>query len=200
MVNKLYLLVGVPGSGKSTYANRIVKSAYGYQLNMAICEADNFPGLYINGRINFHLLETAHIYCKMCVEERMKSGYKTIVQSNTNLELGTFGSKEFEGSKSSKGILAYIRLAEKYDYEVHIILPNFDLLYFDGIKGRKRQVQHLISARGFDRPNSVEGHIGFKYVPSDKILKMIEKFDEVKSKYMKLSKLHNPSDILKFII
>lgn len=194
MVNKLYLLVGVPGSGKSTYANKIVKSAYGYQLNMAICEADNFPGLYVNGRINFQLLETAHIYCKMCVEERMKSGYKTIVQSNTNLNLLPEGKKD-----SSKGILPYIKLAEKYDYEVHIILPEFDLLYFDGIKGRKRQIQHLISARGFDRPNSVEGHFGFKHIPSEKILKMIEKFDEVKPLYVKLSKFHNPTDILKIL-
>lgn len=187
MNNKLYLLVGVPGSGKSTYANSIVRQAYGYQLGTAICEADNFPGLYTNGRINFQLLEMAHIYCRMCVEERMKADYKTIVQSNTNLDIG------------EKGIFPYIRLAEKYNYEVHIILPKFDLLYFDGIKGRKRQVQHLISARGLDRPNAVEGQVGFKYVPSDKILKMIKKFDEVKPSYEKLTKLHNPKDILKKI-
>ncbi len=90
---KLYILVGVPGSGKSTYANKLT-------TRRDICEADNFPGLYVDGRLKFNLLEMAHIYCRMCVEERMKLGFEKIVQSNTNLDL--------------KNVIPYIKLAEKY--------------------------------------------------------------------------------------
>ena len=178
VTKKLYLLVGVPGSGKSTYASKLV-------FKRDICEADNFPGLYVDGRLKFSLLEMAHIYCRMCVEEHMKHDYETIVQSNTNLDISS--------------IKPYIILAEKYGYEIHIILPSYDLLYFDGIKSRKRQIQQLISSRGADRPNNVEGHVGYKHVPKDKILSMIYKFDKVKPLYEKLVKIHDPKTILKMI-
>jgi predicted kinase len=52
-VQKLYILVGVPGSGKSTYASKLA-------TRRDICEADNFPGLYVDGRLRFNLLEMAH--------------------------------------------------------------------------------------------------------------------------------------------
>jgi predicted kinase len=179
---KLYILVGVPGSGKSTYANKL-------SSRKNICEADNFPGLYVDGKLKFSLLEIAHIYCRMCVEERMKLGLEKIIQSNTNLEL--------------KNIIPYINLAEKYDYKVYIVLPKYDLLYYDGIKDRKRQIQQLISSRGADRPNKhpldAKGQIGYKHVPKDKILSMIRKFDLVKPSYEKLSKIHDPKELLKMI-
>ncbi len=175
---KLYILVGVSGSGKSSYANKLT-------VKKDICEADNFPGLYVNGKLKFSLLETAHIYCRMCVEERMKLELEKITQSNTNLDIST--------------LVSYLKLAEKYDYEVHIILPKYDLLYFSGIKGRKNQIQHLISARGADRPNNVEGQVGYKHVPKDKILSMIHKFDLVKPRYEKMNKIHDPKELLKFL-
>jgi hypothetical protein len=173
---KLYILVGVPGSGKSTYANK---------TKAHICEADNFPGLYVDGKIKFSLLEMAHVYCRMCVEERMKVGLEEIIQSNTNLDIST--------------LVSYVKLAEKYEYEVHIVLPKYDLLYFDGIKGRKNQIQHLISSRGADRPNDVEGQVGYKHIPKDKILSMIHKFDLVKNRYEEMNKIHDPKELLKLL-
>jgi hypothetical protein len=184
VTKKLYILIGVPGSGKSTYASNLGIKRY-------ICEADNFPGLYVDGRLKFSLLEMAHVYCRMCVEERMKVGLEEIIQSNTNL--------------NTYMLVSYIKMAEKYEYEVHIVLPKYDLLYFDGIKGRKNQIQHLISARGADQPNKDsldskgQGQVGYKHVPKDKILSMIRKFDVVKPKYEKLSKIHDPKELLKLI-
>jgi hypothetical protein len=174
----LYILVGVPGSGKSSYAKKLNSNP------LLICEADNFPGLYNHGKIDFSKLETAHIYSRMCIEENMKLNKEKIVQSNTNLD--------------PVKLKSYLILAEKYEYEVHIILPKYDLLYFEGIKDRKLQIQHLLSVRGADRPNSVESHVGYKHIPKEKILSMVRKFDKVKPIYEKLTKIHDPEEILKF--
>jgi hypothetical protein len=166
--NKLYILIGIPGSGKSTFSKN---------LSSFICEADNFPGLYTNGKLNFDKLETAHIYSRMCVEERMKEKSSTIVQANTNLIL--------------ENIVPYIKLADKYNYKVHIILPKYGLLYFDGIRGRKRQIEHLKSVR-----NSID-ILSEKKIPSKKMDNMIQKFEETYSIYKKLSKIHDPKELLK---
>jgi predicted kinase len=112
MIPKTLILVrGLPGSGKSTFANFVWN-------DYAICEADKF--FYDSeGNYNFdpNRLKAAHEWCRFQVEERMKNNeanpqyYPEIVVSNTF-------TQEWE-------MEAYYELAKKYDYLViSIIVEN----------------------------------------------------------------------------
>ncbi len=108
-MNKILTLVrGLPGSGKSTFANFIWN-------DYAICEADKF--FYDKeGNYNFDAtkLRKAHEWCRNQVENRMKNNqnntqfYPEIVVSNTF-------SQEWE-------MEAYYKLAEQYGYKVFSII------------------------------------------------------------------------------
>jgi predicted kinase len=100
----LVLLRGLPGSGKSSFANLIWNS-------YAICEADKF--FYDeHGNYNFDAskLKQAHEWCQQEVEIKMQDNlnnpqyYLEIVVSNTF-------TQEWE-------MKAYFDLAKKYDYMV----------------------------------------------------------------------------------
>lgn len=104
----MYIVRGLPGSGKSTFAN-IVWNEY------AICEADKF--FYDKeGNYNFDAskLREAHEWCKQEVETRMRDNqnnpqyYPEIVVSNTSTQ-----DWEME---------AYLDLAKKYEYKVFSII------------------------------------------------------------------------------
>jgi predicted kinase len=109
MIPKILTLVrGLPGSGKSTFANTITNK-------FSICEADKF--FYDKeGNYNFDgsKLRQAHEWCKNEVETRMKDNqlnhqfYPEIVVSNTF-------TQEWE-------MEAYYKLAEQYGYEVFSII------------------------------------------------------------------------------
>jgi predicted kinase len=109
MIPKILTLVrGLPGSGKSTFANFIWDE-------YAICEADKF--FYDKeGNYNFDAtkLSAAHKWCRDQVEIRMKDNevnpqyYPEIVVSNTFTE-----GWEME---------EYFKLAEKYGYTVFTII------------------------------------------------------------------------------
>lgn len=112
MIQKVLTLVrGLPGSGKSTFANFVWN-------DYAICEADKF--FYDKeGNYNFDAskLKQAHEWCRNEVETRMKDNevnpqyYPEIVVSNTF-------TQEWE-------MEAYYELAKKYDYLViSIIVEN----------------------------------------------------------------------------
>ena len=112
MIQKVLTLVrGLPGSGKSTFANCVWN-------DYAICEADKF--FYDKeGNYNFDAskLKQAHEWCRNEVETRMKDNeanpqyYPEIVVSNTFTQ-----DWEME---------AYYELAKKYDYLViSIIVEN----------------------------------------------------------------------------
>jgi predicted kinase len=112
MIPKTLILVrGLPGSGKSTFANFVWN-------DYAICEADKF--FYDKeGNYNFdpNRLKAAHEWCRFQVEERMKNNeenpqyYPEIVVSNTF-------TQEWE-------MEAYYELAKKYGYLViSIIVEN----------------------------------------------------------------------------
>jgi len=107
----LFLVRGLPGSGKSTFANHIWNE-------YAVCEADKF--FYDKeGKYNFDpsKIKDAHAWCKNEVETRMKDHqingqyYPEIAVSNTF-------TQEWE-------MKDYYELAEKYGYKVvSLIVEN----------------------------------------------------------------------------
>jgi predicted kinase len=109
MIPKILTLVrGLPGSGKTTFANFIWNE-------YAICEADKFfydsEGHYL---FDASKLREAHNWCKDEVETRMKDNelnpqyYPEIVVSNTF-------TQEWEMEE-------YFKLAEKYGYMVFTVV------------------------------------------------------------------------------
>ena len=107
----LIILRGIPGSGKSTFAN--------YMFSNNVFEADKY--FYDeDGNYNFDAtkLHAAHKWCQLQVEHAMEDNlesngqyYPEIVVSNT--------------STTEKEMEPYLKLAEKYDYKVvSLIVEN----------------------------------------------------------------------------
>lgn len=111
MSGVLFLVRGLPGSGKSTFATHIWNE-------YAVCEADKF--FYDKeGNYNFDpsKLKEAHAWCRQEVETRMidhqnnEQYYPEIAVSNTF-------TQEWEMEE-------YFKLAEKYNYKVvSLIVEN----------------------------------------------------------------------------
>jgi predicted kinase len=108
MSGVLFLVRGLPGSGKSSFATHIWN-------DYAVCEADKFfydsEGHYL---FDASKLREAHNWCKDEVETRMKDNelnpqyYPEIVVSNTF-------TQEWEMEE-------YFKLAEKYGYMVFTVV------------------------------------------------------------------------------
>ena len=82
-MKKLYIVRGLPGSGKSTFAEALVGSDF------LVCEADKY--FIVDGEYKFDAtkLRQAHEWCKNRVETYMKDSlvndqfYREIAVSNT---------------------------------------------------------------------------------------------------------------------
>jgi NEDD4-binding protein 2 len=110
-MNTIIFLRGLPGSGKSTFAN--------YMFSNNIFEADQY---FYNeeGKYNFDAskLYEAHKWCQLRVEHAMEDNlesngmyFSEIVVSNT--------------STTEKELEPYLKLAKKYDYQVvSLIVEN----------------------------------------------------------------------------
>ena len=106
----LYIIRGLPGSGKSTFAEKLVGSDF------LVCEADKY---FINketGEYNFDAtkIKDAHKYCQELVEIYMKDSlvndqwYREIAVSNTF-------TQEWE-------MEPYFELAKKYGYTIFSLI------------------------------------------------------------------------------
>ena len=106
-MSKLYLIIGIPGAGKSTLANKIIAE----HPNTIIkhYEADMY--FIRNGEYNFDpkKLFYAHKWCKTKAEQAMIDNYDVII-SNTSL------------TPSERK--PYIELAKKYNYDIEVITCN----------------------------------------------------------------------------
>lgn len=98
-----YLVYGVPGSGKSTYVERCVKTTY---PDLQHYEADMF---FYNklGKYEFNprKLGMAHSWCQNMTRLAMKKGLPVCV-SNTSL--------------TPEERRPYFELANKYGYKIHV--------------------------------------------------------------------------------
>jgi adenylate kinase family enzyme len=110
MNKTLYIVRGLPGSGKSTFAEKLVGDDF------LVCEADKYFIDKETGDYNFDVtkLKDAHKYCQDLVETYMKDSlindqfYREIAVSNTF-------TQEWEMSP-------YFELAEKHGYKVFVTI------------------------------------------------------------------------------
>ena len=108
MTKKLYIVRGVPGSGKSTFALNLVGSDF------LVCEADKY--FMVDGEYKFDgsKLKEAHESCRNLVETYMKDSllndqfYREIAVSNTF-------TQEWE-------MQPYLDLAKQYGYMVFTVI------------------------------------------------------------------------------
>lgn len=106
---KLYLIIGIPGAGKSTKAKAIINEYNKKHIAINHYEADMFfeqSGAY---KFDVTKLGIAHQWCQSKTEESMKKGIDVIV-SNTSL---TAWERR-----------PYLTLAKKYHYDVEVITCN----------------------------------------------------------------------------
>ena len=107
MEKNLYIIRGVPGSGKSTFAKSIAKSWQIFEADMYFMKNGKY-------KFDFNGLKDAHNSCKRKVHKAMHPSlvnslfYRNIVVSNTF-------TQEWE-------MRFYQIIAKKYGYKVHTII------------------------------------------------------------------------------
>jgi tRNA uridine 5-carbamoylmethylation protein Kti12 len=108
---KVYILRGLPGSGKSTFSKNLAREKG--ENNISICSADDYfigsDGVY---RFSPQKLKDAHLSCKEKFVDSLNNEVPFVVVDNTNTQ-----KWEFEN---------YMLIAKEYGYSVEIV--NF----FDG--------------------------------------------------------------------
>jgi predicted kinase len=103
----LILVRGLPGSGKSTFANVILQQPNNNPQE--VLSADDFfvnnEGVYV---FDSSKIKEAHNYCQFRCSERMRQGIARIVVANTF-------TQEWEMDE-------YFKMAERYNYRVHTVI------------------------------------------------------------------------------
>ena len=101
----LYIVRGIPGSGKSTFAKTL--GGVHFEADMFFI---NKEGEY---QFDFSKLKDAHKWCQNSVEEVMK-GWGNVLPTNKVVVSNTF-TQEWE-------MEPYFELAKKYDYTVFTVV------------------------------------------------------------------------------
>jgi predicted kinase len=107
MGKNLYIVRGLPGSGKSTFARSIAKS---YQ----VFEADQY--FVKRGKYNFDpkKIKDAHDDCKQRVAKRMRENLFNTLFFNTIVVSNTF-TQDWE-------MKFYRSIAKRYGYQIHTVI------------------------------------------------------------------------------
>lgn len=118
---KLWMIIGIPGSGKSTKAKEIAEI-----YNIKIFEADMFF-IDKNGKYCWKgdLLPKAHGWCYDKIEDELKAGHSVIV-ANTFLK--------------RKDRKRYIDLAKQFNAEIEVITCTGNFQNIHGVTPEKIQI------------------------------------------------------------
>jgi predicted kinase len=115
--NKMIILRGLPGSGKTTLAKFLSEENYAEHVHAAAFSADDY--FYKNGVYTFdpEKLGGAHKHCQMMTELFMAEAPKYRATKKVAIVHTT--------STTEKELSTYLDLAKKYDYEVvSLIVEN----------------------------------------------------------------------------
>lgn len=103
-MKQMFIIRGVPGSGKTTLAEEMARN---FPDSEIVC-ADDYFMVHGEYRFNPKELKQAHEFCRCEVEQFAKEGYENIFVHNTF-------TREWE-------MQPYFEIAEKYGYMVHSII------------------------------------------------------------------------------
>lgn len=101
MNKTLYLIRGLPGSGKSTFAKELASSLGAHHCEADMYHIDDDTGEYLWKAENVH---DAHRWCQEIAEHCMEWDHDNVVISNT--------------FTTEKELKPYLELASRYDYRV----------------------------------------------------------------------------------
>lgn len=109
MNKNLYIVRGLPGSGKSTFALNLVGADF------LVCEADKY--FMVDGEYKFDgsKLKDAHEFCRNTVETYMRDNVEANDQFYRQIAVSNTFTQEWE-------MQPYIDLAKKYGYTVFTIV------------------------------------------------------------------------------
>ena len=109
MTNKLYIMRGLPGSGKSTQAMLRINMAWG---TICYCSADLFHTNIETDEYNWkpENVHYAHQWCQLEARSAMNQGFDAIIVDNTNIK-----KKDYQ---------YYLDIAKQYDYEVEYLVSD----------------------------------------------------------------------------
>jgi len=109
-MKQLYIIRGLPGSGKTTLAHK---------LSPIVCEADQY--FVRDGVYNFEptLLKEAHKWCQMQVVQSMQNGAPIIAVSNTSTQKWEYQQ--------------YLDWAQQFGYTVFVIVCQNDFGNIHGV-------------------------------------------------------------------
>lgn len=130
----VYILRSVPGAGKSTLAEELVKN----HLSSAICCADDY---FMDDEGNYNWsaekLGSAHMWCQSLFKENLIDGTDVIVVANT--------------STRERDVNAYRKVALEYGYNVFVLVienyhegVNIHNVPVDAIDKMKEQIKNSL--------------------------------------------------------
>lgn len=109
-MNYVYIMQGVPGSGKSTAAKRIANISGGYGLSVETCSADDYHMVGDKYDWKPENVGKAHKSCQNKFLQALKNNVNFVIVDNTNVR--------------ERDVQLYLDMAHEYGYLTTIIRPD----------------------------------------------------------------------------